>query len=286
MKTFLKILQIGLLLCTGVWGQSSFPGTTANISAWNLKGFNPLARSMADTFATVISRLDPEVIALVEVNPDFIPAEICAELSRRDLWYKRVIMEQPSNLNIALIYKHGVEVTNPRFIPGSDDGNAQLRLALAADVRIGQFDFILIAVHLKSARGTTDRATRDRQTAAIAAFIRTATSGTERDVLVVGDYNMIPGQDVSNFASLNSNNNLHFISDSLAGEFTHIGTSGPGNFLDGYAIALGHTREYVAGSLRIVPMHDVMGMTLLGYRNAVSDHLPLDAVFVITEDDD
>ena len=127
---------------------------------------------------------------------------------------------------------------------------------------------------------------RDSQAQAIAAFIQTATTGAEKDVIVAGDYNMIPGQDQSNFTNMNPNNFLNFVSDSLAGEFSHIGSSGPGNLLDGFAISQAHTSEYIADSLRIVPMNDILGLSLMDYRNTVSDHLPLDAVFRITEDDD
>lgn len=86
---------------------------------------------------------------------------------------------------------------------------------------------------------------------------------------------------------MSTNGFLSFISDDFIGQFSHISTAGgPGNLLDGYAISRDHTAEYVEGSLQIIPMHETLEMTLLEYRNNVSDHLPLDAVFRITEDDD
>ena len=179
-----------------------------------------------------------------------------------------------------------LQLSNPRLIQGSDNNNALLRKAFAANLKIGEFDFVLIAVHMKAGRGVSDRAVRDSQAQAIATFIQAATIGAEKDVIVAGDYNMIPGQDQSNFTNMNPNNFLNFVSDSLAGEFSHIGSSGPGNLLDGFAISQAHTSEYIADSLRIVPMNDILGLSLMDYRNTVSDHLPLDAVFRITEDDD
>ena len=98
---------------------------------------------------------------------------------------------------------------------------------------------------------------------------------------------MIPVQDQSNFNNMNPNHSLNFISDNLADQFSHISSSGlGGNLLDGYAVSRNHTSEYIAGSIRIVQMHDILGLSLINYRNTISDHLPLDATFRITEDDD
>ena len=58
----------------------SFQTATANVAAWNLSGFSPIPREKAKEFANAILYLDPEALVLVEVNPDFIAAEIVAEL--------------------------------------------------------------------------------------------------------------------------------------------------------------------------------------------------------------
>ena len=82
-------------------------------------------------------------------------------------------------------------------------------------------------------------------------------------------------------------NFLRFISsEELSGQFTHIGSTGPGNLLDGYAISRQHTSEYIADSLQVLPLHQILGLTLTEYSDQVSDHLPLEARFRITEDDD
>jgi endonuclease/exonuclease/phosphatase family metal-dependent hydrolase len=119
---------------------------------------------------------------------------------------------------------------------------------------------------MKAGRGVSDQDVRDSQAQAIATFIQTATAGVEKEVIVAGDYNMIPGQDQSNFSQMNPNNFLIFVSDGLAGEFSHIGSSGTGNLLDSFAISRGFTSEYIAGSLRIVPMNDILGLSLIKGR--------------------
>ena len=265
----------------------SFQATTANIAAWNLSGFQAIPSDKAKTFADAVAYIDPEVLALAEVNPDSIAVKIATELKNLGICYKSAILDQTARQNIAVLYKCDVELSNPRLIEDSDNNNSGLRKAFVADVKVGNFDFILIALHLKAGRGSTSRGVRDNQATAIANFIQNATAGDEKDVLIVGDYNMIPVEDASNFTNMNSNNFLDFISDSLSDQFSHISSSGgAGNLLDGYAISREHTNEYIADSVRIIQLHTVLGLQLLNYRNTVSDHLPLDAVFLITEDDD
>ncbi len=146
---------------------------------------------------------------------------------------------------------------------------------------------MLIGVHMKAGRGASPRAVRDRQAGAIAQFIAQETSGTEKDVLVVGDFNMIPGQDVSNFHEMSQGEFLDFISSwDLREGVTHVKERTPGNLLDGFAISAGRTREYLPGSLEVFPLHRAMNMSIERYRVDVSDHLPFVARFKITRDDD
>jgi len=288
----MKRIIITLVLLGGIINpfysqSSSFKDTTANITGWNLAGFHPIPSKKAADFANAITYFDPEVLALVEVNPDDFIDKIIAELKKLGKSYKGVILDQTSKQNIAIIYKDGVELSNLRLIDGSDNDNRYLRKALVADVKIGGFDFILITLHLKSAREKEERETRDEQTKAIATFIKNTTESTEKDVLVVGDYNMVTGDDQSNFTNMNPTNYLNFVSDSLKGQFTHISPSGKkGRLLDGYAISKDYTNEYVIGSIRIIPLHKILGLSLLNFRRNISDHLPVDAIFRITDDDD
>jgi hypothetical protein len=49
----------------------SFQTTTANVAAWNLDGFQPIPTDKAETFADVITQIDPEVLVLVEINLEY-----------------------------------------------------------------------------------------------------------------------------------------------------------------------------------------------------------------------
>ena len=165
------------------WAQATdFAGTTADIVAWNLSGFTPIPDARHDELVQVLKDLDAEIVAVVEVNPDEVLADLASELTEEGACYQAAMLAQSASQNIGLLFKCEAAVGNLRFVPNSDDGNNSLRLALAADVTVGAFDFLLIAVHLKAGRSTSDRQIRDRQAAHIATFIGTETAGAERDV--------------------------------------------------------------------------------------------------------
>lgn len=284
LRSFAFLAALFLLISSSV-GQVD---TTATIIGWNLKGFTPIPDSRLPNLARVIADLDPEVVALSEVRPDDVVDKLILELHKLGACYQGKIVSQTAIQNLAILYKTGVAVSNVTLMDGSDDGNSGLRKALTADVRVGQFDFKLIALHLKSGRGNTERQARSRQALVIRSFIGMATSGPEKDVLILGDYNMIPIQDDQNFTDMNPNGFIRFVSsEELVGQFSHIGSGGqPGNLLDGYAISKDHTGEYIEKSLRIIRADQMMGLTLAEFDGQVSDHLPVVARFRISVDDD
>ncbi len=295
------LLPLLALVITLVFATNTF-GQTATIAAWNLGGFDPIPDARVQRHVRAIRNINPDVILLTEVNPDSVATDIRNQLTG----YSVQILNQSAGQNIAILFKDTVAVSNVQLIPGSDDNNNRLRRALAANVRVGQFDFILIGVHMKASRPADDRTaqpTRTRQARTIANFIRRETRGVEKDVLVIGDYNMIPGEDNVNFSAMSPgrgrNEFLRYIStESLSGQTSHIsrcnGNQVRGNLLDGFAISRGFTREYVARSLRIISFNDTSifasdtgtPFNCTTYRGFVSDHFPLVATFQINRDDD
>ena len=282
----------------------SQPQTFARIAAWNQQGVRfdnqgqVIPVNKPAQLRAAISGINPDVIALSEVNSRASLDEIVATPFANGATYK-VDMDdnQPVAQKIAVLFKDSsdISVSNRRAVPGSDDGQPdRLRKAWAFDVKVRNFDFLLIAVHLKSGRGNAERATRNRQTRAIARFIRQETSNTdEKDVLVVGDYNMVPGQDAQNFNSLSPGSANHeflrFISSGLSR--SHIGrcinaSQFEGNLLDGFAISKGFTREWT-GFIKVLQLQALLpNMFCQRYLSTVSDHLPLLARFRVSSVDD
>ncbi|SER41957.1 Endonuclease/Exonuclease/phosphatase family protein [Nitrosomonas sp. Nm51] len=261
---------------------AAFTQSTAKIACWNLAGYHGLTDDRLDRQAEGLGLLDAEVVVLVEINPESALQYLRQRLLKKGIDYHASIIPQTSRLKIGFLYKDGVVVDNPRLLDGSDLGVSDKRKAYIANVTIGKFDFQLIAVHLKSGRGKAEQQFRDDQCKIIGAYITRQRAASREDILLLGDFNMIPGQDVSNFHHLGGDDLMDFISswDSQDG-ISHILPKGRANLLDGFAISRNFSTEYIRGSLRVFPMHWAMDIGREAFRADVSDHLPFVASFRI-----
>jgi len=261
---------------------NKFGRTTANVAAWNLSGFHPIPAERLEQQVKGLALLDAEVVALVEINPLSAIEDLQQGLQAKGVNYDFAILEQQRGLNIGVLFKQGVSATNPRFIEGSDLNDVNRRKAFVIDIKIAKFDFLLIVVHLKSGRGAAEQAIRDEQAKVIGQYIKMQREQSREDILLVGDFNMIPGQDVSNFHHLGGADLMDFLSSwDLQDRYSHILPAGRANLLDGFAISRTYSTEYIRGSLRIFPMHWSMDIGRERFRDTVSDHLPFVASFKI-----
>jgi endonuclease/exonuclease/phosphatase family metal-dependent hydrolase len=264
---------------------SSFQHATCKIAAWNLSGYHPIPPERLERQIEGLATLDAEVIALVEVNPLTALDTFKQGLHDLGVDYNSVHLEQPRNLNLAVLYKQGVVAGDPEPIEGSNAGDVNARKAMVVNMKVGKFDFDLIVVHLKSGRDKPEQEKRDQQAKVIGEYIKAKISAGREDILLVGDFNMIPGQDVSNFHHLGGDDLMDFLSSwDLQARFSHILDKGRANLLDGFAIRRTYSKEYVRGSLRLFPMHWTMDIGRDEYRDTVSDHLPFVATFRIDKD--
>jgi endonuclease/exonuclease/phosphatase family metal-dependent hydrolase len=272
-----------------------FPSSTARIAGWNLAGIPPISDARLDEQVKALQILDAEVVALVEVNPVSVLGRLQTKLTEAGVAYEEpVILDQPGvQQDIGVLFKQGIEATNPRLLDGSDLGIRGNRKALLVDMKVRKFDFLLIVVHLKTGRDRAQQQMRDLQAEVIGQFIdQQLLAHPREDILVLGDFNMIPGQDVSNFHFLGGDDQLDFLSSwDLQERFSHISEKGRPNLLDGFAITRTRTTEYIRGSLRVFPVHRAMGkskkgISLAEFRRTVSDHLPFVATFRIDKDRD
>ncbi len=263
----------------------SFQHTLARVAVWNLAGFGGIPDDRKQKQIEGLALLDAELVTLVEVNPVGYIDELRDGLAACGVDYSTTIIPQNGGLHIGFLHKDGVEVTNPRFVPGSNGSYANGRLAIEVDIKIGNFRAILIGVHLKSGRDKPEQDIRDSQCQVIGDHIKALrnTDGLKRrTIMLMGDFNMIPGQDVSNFHHLGSDDIMDFVSCwDLQDRFSHILKKGRANLLDGFAISRTYSTDYVRGSLRLFPMHWTMDMGREAFKDDVSDHLPFVASFRI-----
>ena len=256
--------------------------TTAKIAAWNLAGFGGIPDERLERQVEGLALLDAEVIALVEINPVAALDTLKQDLAKKGVTYKSTIVHQEGDLHIGVLFKEGVTAKNPRLLDGSDLGDTDRRKAFLVDMEVGRFDFLLIVVHLKSGRSSANQKLRDDQAKAIGHLITARRAQSREDILLVGDFNMVPGQDVSNFHHLGGEDLMDFVSSwDLQDRYSHILAAGRASLLDGFAISRTYSTEYIRGSLRVFPMHWAMDIGRRKFRETVSDHLPFVASFRI-----
>lgn len=278
-------LAVSEALAQESWSASSgadriqFQHTTAKIAAWNLAGFGRISEERVQQQVKGLALLDAEIVALVEINPLSVLEQLKKGLGKKGVVYKSEILEQANDLHIGVLFKDGVVAKNPRLLALN---KAESRKAFLVDMKVGAFDFLLIVVHLKSGRGSKEQDIRDAQAKVIGNFITKRRLKCSEDILLVGDFNMIPGQDVSNFYHLGGDDLMDFLSSwDLQERYSHILEAGRANLLDGFAISRTFSTEYIGGSLRVFPMHWAMKMSREKFRKRVSDHLPFVASFRI-----
>lgn len=259
-----------------------FGHTTAKVAAWNLDGFGGIPEDRLKLQVDGLALLDAEVVALVEINPLSVPETLRQGLSEMGVTYSASVLPQANDLHIGVLFKEGVTAENPRLLDGSDLGDTGRRKAFLVDMKVGNFDFLLIVVHLKSGRGAAEQQIRDEQSKIIGQFITDRREQSREDILLVGDFNMVPGEDVSNFHHLGGEDLMNFVSSwDLQDRYSHILEAGRANLLDGFAISRTYSTEYIRGSLRVFPMHWAMDIGRQRFRDTVSDHLPFVASFRI-----
>ena len=300
------------------------PKPVARVAAWNVacgrndKGGTPIPADRIQRIGKAIAEhIKPDVLVLEEVWP----AEAAADIAKAstDAGFELKAVEVPPDFDtvvqrVSILARPGVEVSDVSLIEGTQDiveGTSKeeqsTRRAVLAKVKIGKFDGYVIGVHLKSKREYEGETTlpidmRDRQCAVIADKIKELTAGSEKDVLLLGDFNMTPAvaaaadepADQKNFDTLNRDKNLVFISDEQPG-YSHIGHKKGGALwlsrLDGFAISTGATKEYVPKSFELIPTSE-FGLEPKDYADSrkkdvyISDHLPILAQFNTAEDDD
>ncbi len=273
---------------------NEFPHSLIRVGVWNLAGYNPVNPSLGISHdnerikkqAEGLALLDAELVTLVEISPLEHIDRLVDELTTFGVHYERKIIKQPNgNIHIGFLHKTAIEVNNLELLDGSEGDYSGGRQALFADVECEKFKAKIIGVHFKSGRSASNQRIRDSQCKAVYKKIdeiRATPGSTQRTILLMGDFNMIPGQDVSNFHHLGGNDVMDFVSSwDLQDRYSHILEKGRANLLDGFAVSRTYSTDYVRGSLRLFPMHWTMDMGREKFKDEVSDHLPFVASFKI-----
>jgi endonuclease/exonuclease/phosphatase family metal-dependent hydrolase len=164
------------------------------------------------------------------------------------------------------------------------EGN--LRAPLVAQARVGEFDFLFVVVHLKAMFDEKSIRTRREQCRRLRARLDEWVAGhDDKDVLVVGDFNDLPGSPAMNELTGRGGGGAGFIAaDARLPESvgTYLGRSGR---IDHLLLSSPHvSQEEWTGDVAVFPKP--RGAARRAYEAAVSDHLPSWATFRTDRDND
>jgi endonuclease/exonuclease/phosphatase family metal-dependent hydrolase len=258
------------------------------VASWNI-GFDPVEKRI-DEIVAGAREINADILVLIEVTPSSASEVLRREFQRAGMNYKVSVAQQRDRQSICVFYRNSIEISQVKPLKATDLGNPDLRQAYTATIKAGSFDFNFIAIHNKSKRQSeTGDSTemRNRQLNILRDFIRSATKGSEKDAILIGDFNMLPDEDKDQFDRLNKFGNLMFIAQpSEKSPFTFIARNGQDtSFIDGIAITK-DVKEYVPGSFATVPLYELSGRGKLWFREKVSDHIPVMARFKTDGPDD
>ncbi|MBL8049404.1 MAG: endonuclease/exonuclease/phosphatase family protein [Chthonomonas sp.] len=263
-------------------------GTQVSVAAWNIDPKHVGGR--LDTLVPAIQLINADVLLLVEFTPDRDLPKLLAALRAAGNPYDGNIIERRGKQNLVYLVRPGIKITNQRAYKPIMLGNDDLRPAMIATVQAGEFDFNVVGVHLKSKRkGNPEQQTekiREDQIRLLVPELRRLQAGKEKDLLLIGDFNMLRDENQDQFAMLAAANLelLHFWVP--ASTFSYVPTGGQGGILDGYAISKSSREELVANSFQVVQLPNLIGIPNALYREKYSDHLPLKAIFRTDVDND
>ncbi|TAL70881.1 MAG: hypothetical protein EPN82_00840 [Bacteroidetes bacterium] len=233
--------------------------------------------------AEIISNLNPDIMGLQEIENDDAINKLLNYLPD----YEFYIGTNGGNQNLCIIYKKGIEVSEEsEYTPLIVEPN-KTRPGLIAKVRKGNFDFIMLVVHLKSTSrydSTAEleqysRELRNQQAELINYWADSIISlKTEKDIIILGDFNDYPNR-ITNptLTSIAENPQLNFITQDLKScKFPIL------NGIDHIIVTDDASNRYMAGSLRLYDFYSSMSEAEI---EKVSDHCPILVQFEVKSKD-
>jgi endonuclease/exonuclease/phosphatase family metal-dependent hydrolase len=284
-RIVLAVVAIVLLAVAGWWLWENklrprYPvGPTVRIATWNLRQFSESRKGMdVSAIADVIRSNQFDLVAIQEVKKDGEAVDRLLNILGSP-WRAASLSDVTGNHErFAFIYNsdHVSEIGTPRFIATADAVIFD-RVPYQQSFRAGNFDFMLITVHLYYGEGREGRERRRREVETLARFVKKyASFAQEHDVIVLGDLNETRGQE-----------NLRYFTsegwESLNVEPTNLGSK---EVYDNLLIDPKYTREWNgrAGAIRFDETRFANDDREAIQR--ISDHRPVYADFVTSLPDD
>ena len=151
------------------------PDPVANairVEAWNVGGPGPFRAGRLGRVAEGAAALDAGLCFLSEVNPLSRFAELSGRLAERVGCLDHFSFDhEGTELDTGFLVRCELVVSEAGVIDGSDLNRPGYREAAYLKARWGKFDFVVVGLHLKSSRGSTNRLRRSEQLGYVRWFI-------------------------------------------------------------------------------------------------------------------
>ena len=275
---------------------SSGGGEPVRIISWNVRTFGRRVKEeRAAAFDSILSRLfnqnrNAKVLAIQEVSNEGGNTHFDEMLPGEDSRWNPSFDNTEDSQDNAFYTREGVEVDCERFV--FDSGSAKSKHpARAAHMRIGDFDFTIVTLHLAFKNGDADDSRRELRHALNWLKTYLADKGNDPDVILAGDFNL-PTRAGKTRSVRSSEGKWAPIEDTidtypefkegglvaLVDDLTSRRKGTPANNYDHFLLTKDALEEYVDGSAEAVDDESINRIEGQRGINA-SDHLPISARF-------
>ncbi|MEQ9617739.1 MAG: endonuclease/exonuclease/phosphatase family protein [Deltaproteobacteria bacterium] len=288
------VVLISVLIITSLTSFSS-ANKTIKIATWNIRDLSTSSRSDFELLQIAYILKNFDLIAIQEVNDEDSLDMIIAWLETIGHSYAKLFSPVSGTGSEA---EHYAFLFREDVIEPLDSGHLAkgtfARPPYIASFRAGDFDFTIISVHICSGCGSLGEAGRELEIARLGIIYNNLMSQSEKDILVVGDFNLNPNN--NSFINLKSvENTLPVYPCSTLSECKqNATTTRDSNLIDNIWYSETQVQEYT-GEHDIFKFDEVLYEDPKGdsddYRErysrlAVSDHRPVWADFRIDMSDD
>lgn len=247
---------------------------TLEIACWNIENF-PATPRTPSLVADVIASLDLDVVVVEEIANEAAWDELLARLPDHDGVLSTHRYTDTEYQKIGVIYRSSLVAVGQPTLLFTDEGYTFPRPPLSIAVTVDDATIELIGIHLKAGREDLDAERRRDAVVALDAHLRAQIDGgAEPEVVVLGDYNERVTDPASRevLAPLLGAPDRYTVRSeprALAGGYTYLGFGG--SFIDHVTTTVALDARWGGARLEVPPLN----ITIPGYRDEISDHLPV-----------
>ncbi|MFH1049503.1 MAG: endonuclease/exonuclease/phosphatase family protein [bacterium] len=244
---------------------------------------NPRSEKDYNNIADIIINSGADIIGLEEIENDDALRKLTKYLDD----YSFFVGNESGSQNPAILYKSSLQLKQLKYIYELEVEPNKTKPGLLFEVKKGNFDWLMMVVHFKSTSryDSTDeleeqsRILRSQQAEALSSWIdSTLGISTEKDLIIVGDFNDYPARKTNpTLISLVENKNIEFLTSEMKScKYEYLYS------IDHILVSKSAKQRYLSNSIR---MYNFFNALTSLEAEKISDHCPVLATFNISKHD-